>query len=125
AAGTCTIAVDQGGGTNYLPAPQVPQNITINKATQIIAFAAVAAQTYSPSGTFGVSATTSSGLVVTYSSTTPLECTVAGNTVTIVAASTCTIAADQSGNGNYVPATQVKQDIAINKATQTITFPTV
>ena len=57
-AGTCTIAADQAGTANtYFAAPTVQQDIAINKAGQTITFPVVTpAPTYSPSGTFGVSA---------------------------------------------------------------------
>ena len=47
----------------------------------------------------------SSGLPVTYSSTTPAICTVAGTTVTMVGAGTCGVMASQAGNGAYAAAT--------------------
>ncbi|WP_082485838.1 MULTISPECIES: IPTL-CTERM sorting domain-containing protein [unclassified Acidovorax] len=50
-------------------------------------------------------ATSSSGLPVTYTSTTPAICTVAGTTVTMVGAGTCGIIATQAGNGAYAAAT--------------------
>ena len=116
-AGTCTIAADQAGNTSYNAAPQVTRSVTINKANQTITFGAQTSPlTYSPSGTFAINptATASSGLTVTYSSTTTSVCTVSGTTVTMVTAGTCTIAADQAGNANYNAATQVTQSVVIN-----------
>ncbi len=120
--GTCTIAANQAGDSNYNAAPTVSDNITINPTSQTISFPNPGAQTYSPSGSFGVSATATSGLTVTFTSTTPGACTVAGSTVTIVAAGTCSINADQSGNANYSAAPTVTDGITINPAGQTITF---
>ena len=120
--GTCTIKADQAGNANYNAAPSVSDNITINPASQTIAFPNPGAQTYSPTGTFAVSATATSGLAVTFTSTTPATCTVSGTTVTILAAGTCTIDADQSGNASYSAATTVADNITINPASQTITF---
>ena len=121
-AGTCTINADQSGNANYNAALTVSDNITINKANQAIAFPNPGAQTYSPGGTFAVSATATSGLAVAFSSTTPGVCTVAGSTVTIVSAGTCTIAANQAGSTNYSAAPTVSDNITINPASQTITF---
>jgi hypothetical protein len=64
--------------------------------------------------TYGVSpfthrATASSGLAVSFASTTTPVCTVAGNTVTIVAGGACSITASQAGNANYGAATPVAQ----------------
>ena len=78
--------------------------------------------TYSPTGTFAVSATASSGLGVTFTSTTTSVCTISGTTVTIVSAGNCIIAADQAGDGNYNAAPQVTQTIVINKASTTTTI---
>jgi hypothetical protein len=122
-AGTCTIKADQAGNTNYNAAPQVSDDITISKAGQTITFPNPGPLTYSSGGTFGLGATASSSLAVSYTSTTTGVCTVAGSTVTIVTAGTCTIKADQSGNTNYNAAPQVSDDITISKAGQTITFP--
>jgi len=47
---------------------------------------------------------------------------VSGTTVTLVGTGTCTIKADQPGNGTYNAATQVSQSFSITKANQTITF---
>src|SRR5207302_1267027 len=63
---------------------------------------------------FTVSATASSGLTVTFSSTTPTVCTVSGATVTLRAVGLCTIAADQAGNAAYSAAPQVTQGFAVN-----------
>jgi hypothetical protein len=122
-AGTCTIKADQAGNTNYNAAPQVSDDITISKASQTISFPNPGPVTYSSGGTFGLGATATSGLGVTYSSTTTGVCTVSASTVTIVTAGTCTIKADQAGNTNYSAAPQVSDDITISKASQTISFP--
>jgi hypothetical protein len=51
---------------------------------------------------------------VTFSTTTNLVCSVSANTVTLIAQGTCTIAADQTGNGTYSPAPQVSQSFTVN-----------
>jgi hypothetical protein len=77
---------------------------------------------FAPGGTFGVSATGgASGNPVIFDSTSTGICSVAGSTVTILAAGTCTLTADQDGNENYSPAAQVVLDVTIAQATQTIT----
>lgn len=76
------------------------------------------------SGTFGLSASASSGLTVAFSSLTTATCTVSGTTVTLVAVGLCTIAADQAGNAIFASAPQVQQSFNALPAlqTQTITF---
>jgi hypothetical protein len=54
-----------------------------------------------------------SGNAVTYSTLTSSVCTVSGTAVSIVAAGTCTIAANQTGNANYASATQTTQSVTI------------
>ena len=53
------------------------------------------------------------GNAVTFASTTPLVCTVSGSTATIVSAGTCSLTADQAGNGNYEAAPQVTASVVI------------
>ena len=72
---------------------------------------------------FPISATASSNLAVTsFTSTTTNVCTVTGSTVTIVAVGTCTIAANQAGNGLYAAAPQVTQSFTVSKGPQSISF---
>ena len=122
AAGTCTIAADQAGATNYNAAPQVTRSFTVNKATQTITFGSLGAKTFGDAP-FAVSATASSGLAVTFGS--GGSCSVSGSTVTITGAGSCTITASQAGDGNYQPATGVPQTFAIGQAAQTIAFTPV
>ena len=121
AGGTCTIQASQAGNANYNAAANVNQSFTVAKATQTITFAALVGKTYGDAP-FTVSATASSGLAVTFVSTTTAVCTVSTATVTIVTGGTCTIQARQAGNGNYSAATNVNQSFTVAKASQTITF---
>jgi len=60
-----------------------------------------------------LSATSSSGLPVSFSSTTTAVCTVSGTTATLVNPGTCTIQASQAGNANYAAATPVSQSFTV------------
>ncbi|HUI49489.1 MAG TPA: N,N-dimethylformamidase beta subunit family domain-containing protein, partial [Acidimicrobiia bacterium] len=93
------------------------------KSNQTITFGALPNATLAQSPVT-VSATASSGLPVTFSSVTAGVCTVAGSTVTLLATGTCTIQADQAGNGTYNPAPAVQQSFTVlpTKSDQTITF---
>ncbi len=91
------------------------------KVAQSITFGALSAKTFG-GATFTLSATASSGLPVSYASSTLSVATVSGNTVTIVGAGTTTITASQDGDATYLAATAVPQTLVISKATQTITF---
>lgn len=91
--------------------------LSIAMGTQTITFGPAPAPTYASGGGFLVSASASSGLPVTYSSLTPAVCTAGGgNTVVILAAGGCTVAANQVGDANYGAAPQVTQAITIAKA---------
>jgi len=126
-AGTCTIAANQSGNIDYSAASQQTQSVTINP-NQTITFntQTTASRVYGSVTTFAISpvATTTSGLTIAYGSSTTSVCTVAGTTVTIVGAGTCTITANQAGNATYSAAAQKNQNVTITQATQTITFNT-
>lgn len=121
AAGTCTIRASQPGNGTYAVAPNVDRTFTIAKASQTVTFSAPAGRRLDQSP-FDISATASSGLAVAFASTTTSKCTVAGTTVTLVAAGTCTIRASQAGNTNYLAASNVDRSFTISKGNQTITF---
>ncbi len=74
---------------------------------------------------FTVSATATSGLPVSFSSSTNAVCRVSGATVSIVAGGVCTIAASQAGNASYGAAAVVSQSFLVDPANQTIAFPQV
>src|SRR2546425_1765904 len=95
-------------------------SLLVNKADQTITFGVLAGKTYGDPD-FGVSATTSSGLAVSFTSQTTATCTVSGSTVHIVAAGTCTIRASQAGNGNYNAAPTVDQSFTINQKAASVT----
>lgn len=60
-------------------------------------------------------ATASSGLTVTFSSATTSVCTITGGGLTtFVTTGTCTIRANQAGNGTYSAAPQVQQSFTVN-----------
>lgn len=116
-AGTCTIAANQAGNAAYNAATQVTQNIavgTVSKIAQTINWGAAPAITAGGTGTVTASAT--SGLAVTLLSATPGVCTVSGSTVSGVTAGSCTITANQAGNGTYDPAPQATQIFTIGAA---------
>ena len=92
--------------------------IVTGKANQTISFGALGGKTYGDAA-FAVNATATSGLPVSFSSTTPATCSVASNTVSILAAGSCTVRASQGGNTNYNPAPDVDQSFTIGRAAVT------
>ncbi len=111
--GICNVVANQAGNTNYDPAPEVTQPVTIRKASQTINFAGPGNQTF---GTppITLSATATSGLAVAFGATG--NCTVAGTVLTLTAAGSCTITASQAGNDNFDPAPDVVRAITIGSA---------
>lgn len=59
-------------------------------------------------------ATASSNLTVAFTSATILICTVTGTTITVLTTGTCTINANQAGNGTYAAAAQVQKSFVIS-----------
>jgi hypothetical protein len=80
--------------------------------SQTIVFGAIASQ---PAGTtLALTATASSGLPVSFASTTTSICTVSAAQVSLIDAGNCTIQATQTGNGTYSAAAPVSQSFSVN-----------
>ena len=90
---------------------------------QTISFPAIGTQIYGVAP-LTLASTASSSLPVIYSVISG-PATVSGNTLTITGAGTVVVAANQTGNDNYVAAPQVTQTITVQKAAQTINFPAI
>jgi hypothetical protein len=117
-AGTCALTATQAGSANYASA-SANANVVINAATVTPSAQTIGAISFSPAtlkiaGVTAVSAAATSGLAVTYSSTTPTICSVSGSTVTGLLPGICTVAANQSGNTSYAAAQQVTQSITVD-----------
>lgn len=89
------------------------------KQPQTITFSSLPVKTYGDAS-FGLTATTDSGLPITYSSSDINVAIVVGSTLNILTAGTVTITASQTGNSTYSPASDVSQALTINKATLTV-----
>jgi alpha-tubulin suppressor-like RCC1 family protein len=108
AAGICSIIADQAGNSIYSASVPVRQGIVIDQASQTIGALSLAPSTIEVGGTATVSAAAGGSTShVVFSSLTPAVCSVQGAIVTAVSAGDCTIAADQAGDANYLPAAQV------------------
>jgi gliding motility-associated-like protein len=118
--GTADITALQIGNGTYAPARYI-RILTVNKADQTITFPPLGTKTYGDTD-FNPGATTSSGLMVSYSSDNPAVATISGTTVHIAGAGTATITASQAGNNLYYSAVDVTEVLTVNKAYQAITF---
>ena len=92
---------------------------------QTITFGAQPGQTFASGGSFALNpvATASSGLPVSYTSTTPSVCTISGTTVTMVSTGTCTIQATQAGDASWQAATPVSQSVTLAAPVATARTP--
>lgn len=123
-AGIANIKASQAGNNNYFGATDVSQVLTVNKSSQIITFTPIQSKTYGAPD-FTLTATSSSGLPVTFSSSNTSVATVSGNTVHITGGGTTIITASQSGNANYFAATSVTQTFTVGKSSQNIIFNSI
>jgi len=89
--------------------------LTIARGAQSITFGALPVKTVG-NAPFTLTAMSTSGLAVSYSSSNPAVATISGTTVTIVGAGTATITANQGGDGNYDAASPVSQALTVNAA---------
>ncbi|MEP7062390.1 MAG: FG-GAP-like repeat-containing protein [Betaproteobacteria bacterium] len=121
AAGTCAIRASQAGNAGYAPAADVVRSFTVAKAVQVITFGAIGDHVFSDQP-IALSATTSSGLPVSFASTTPTVCAVVSLMATIVNVGTCSIRAMQPGDASHSPAPMVDRSFAIGRASQSISF---
>jgi hypothetical protein len=121
--GACGVIANQAGNVNFSAAAPVGQVVQVGAPTaQTITFATIPAQISGIS--IALTATASSGLAVSFASTTPSVCAVSGNTATLIAVGTCTLVASQAGGGVYGPAKSVSQTFMVTQKaqSQTITF---
>lgn len=121
-AGTCVVAVTRTSDTNYLARTDAV-SFSIGLASQTITFNSLSAKNYS-NETFTVSATASSSLTVTFTSGSATICTTSGSngsTITLLGVGTCVINANQIGDSNTSPASQVSQNFTVNARAITVT----
>jgi hypothetical protein len=112
-AGTCSIQATQPGNSDYAAATPVTQSFTVNLAIQTIAFGAIPDQLLNTSVALPLTATASSGLPVSFTSTTSSVCTVSGSSASMLTTGTCTIQASQTGNGTFSEATTVSESFTV------------
>lgn len=118
------FAIDGQAATSTQAGSPLIGNITaysflVVPTPQTITFATLGARTYGD--VFSLSAITTSGLTVTFTSTTPTVCVVSGNAVRLVAVGTCSITASQAGTVSIAAAPNVIQSFQVNRATLTVT----
>jgi uncharacterized protein (TIGR03437 family) len=103
------------GNATYDVAPSVTRSFNVTKTAQTIVFGALADVTLS-SPPFTIDAYASSGLPISFSTSTPSVCSLSGNTVSPLSIGTCVIIASQAGNSTYAAAAPVSQSFHITAA---------
>src|SRR5260370_10591474 len=98
--------------------------LTVIPATQTITFPQPP-DTALTAGPVTLAATATSGLAVSYTSTTLAVCTVSGSFVTLLSAGTCSITANQAGNATFAAAAPGGKGVHGWYVTQDINFPAV
>ncbi len=123
--GETTITASQEGNENYNAAVSIERVLVVsNRSSQTITFAELDEKTFGDEP-FDLTAISSSGLAVVYSSSDETVATIDGSEVTIIGAGSTTITASQVGNSEYLAATDVEQILTVNKADQTITITAI
>jgi hypothetical protein len=118
--GNCVLTASQDGNDNYSAAANVERTVAAQKKSQTITFTAPSGKIFGDAD-FNPGATASSGLEVTYASSTTSFCTIVSGKVHIVSAGDCTITASQAGNTNYNAAPDVTRTFSIGSAPTTTT----
>ena len=112
----CTLSYPRGRCLTHVDVPSLRPTKSYHKVNQTMTFAGISAKTLAASP-LTASATASSGLPVSFTTTTRTVCTSGGSngaTVTLLAAGTCTVQASQAGNSTYNPAPSVSRSFKVS-----------
>ncbi|MGM9490271.1 hypothetical protein [Ideonella sp. YS5] len=117
-AAECRVVARQEGGMTddgvlWAAADEASQLFVVLKHTQQVAFAPPEYVYRANTSTIQLSATSESGLPVTFTSSTPAACTLEGSTVKVLAKGVCAVKAAVDGNHDYAEQT-VDRFIAID-----------
>ena len=123
--GSCVIDANQAGNSTYAAAPQVQQTVTVAASTlqaQTITFGDTAPLSAPVGSTYYFYASATSGLKValTIDSASSSVCSILNGTVTFNGTGTCTVDANQAGNGTYAAAPQVQQSVTVTPPPPTL-----
>lgn len=112
-AGNATVRATQAGDNFYLPAPPVEISFNIQKAPQTITFAQVGPFSRYI-GSVTLSASSSSGLPVSFVASEPTIAQIENNNMLVKGLGKVKITAEQEGNENYLAANETTQTIVIH-----------
>jgi hypothetical protein len=110
------LNANQAGNGNYNAATQIQQSVTVGKGSQTLSWSTTAPSATVGGATYTPSASATSGLAptITVASTSSSICSISGGVVSFQAVGTCTLNANQAGNGNYNAATQIQQSVTVS-----------
>ena len=121
AVGNCSITANQAGNASFVAAGPVTRTFNVTQNANVITFTAPP-DTALSAGPVGLGATASSALTVSYTSNTAAICTISGSNAVLVAVGSCSITANQAGNGSFVAATPVTRTFNVTQNANVITF---
>jgi hypothetical protein len=102
--GTCTLTYQSEANTSYLASDLYKVSFEVTRDPQIITFSPVTTADVS-NKSLTLSATASSGGLVTYSTTSPNNCSISGSTLNLLKSGNCVVTATQSGTSTLAPVT--------------------
>ena len=118
--GTVTVRAEQAGNNLYT-GTSLDRSFAVSKADQAIAFDILPTRDVFAAD-FSPGATATSGLTVSYASSTSSVATIVNGNIHITGEGTTDITATQAGNGNFNAAPPVVRTLTVTKAAQTVTF---
>ena len=116
-----------GAGTASTPfaAATVTKSFEVTGATQVVTAPIIPEWHTYDGNEFILAATSSVGLPITYTSTTPLVCTIVGNKLTVIGVGKCSVKISQSGGTiggvTYAPAADVVREFFVTDTVATAT----
>jgi hypothetical protein len=128
-ANTCSLQASQAGDTSWAPAANVIRSFKWTRLVQTINFTLPTSRYYGGAAT-RLAATSTSGLNITFTTTTPAICQIqvvdSASVLTYVSplpaatSASCNVIASQAGNSTYLPATSISRSITWMKEPTTI-----
>lgn len=122
--GTTIITASINLNPNFNAVTPIQKMLTVNKANQDILFYPLATR-YVDGDVFNLSANVSSGLPITFGSSSPAVASVSGITLTLQSAGETAVFANASGNNNYNDALTISRPLVVKKHDQFIDFKSI
>jgi hypothetical protein len=102
--GTCTLTYQSEANTSFFASDLYKVSFEVTRDPQTITFAPTTTVNIATKS-LALTATASSGGAVTYSTTSPDNCSISGSTLNLLKAGNCVVTATQSGTSTLAPVT--------------------